>query len=204
MRVDAAAAGVSTDAASPDAVRGRRARSLPSATSPLAATTACSPTVAPAAIAAASAIDAPAARSSAVAGTVGSAGSSGPGTDGATTGGTSATTGSGGGRSTPPVGSSGRRSRFGSSVNGDVTSSGIGAGRGSFSAARTRLRPNSAAVERSAGSGRPARSRTAANGPRSADTGISRPTRADSVATVERAANGTAPVTASTRMSANE
>ena len=82
--------------------------------------------------------------------------------------------------------------------------SGSGVGRGSFSAARTRLRPNSEAVDRSAGSGRPARSSTDANGPRSADTGISRPTRADSVATVDRAANGTAPVTASTRIRASE
>ena len=104
----------------------------------------------------------------------------------------------------PPVGSFGRRSWLGSSSNSPVTSSGIGAGRGSFSAARTRLRPSSAAVERSAGSGRPALSSTEASGPRSADTGISRPMRADSVATVERAANGTVPVTASTRISASE
>ena len=77
-------------------------------------------------------------------------------------------------------------------------------GRGRFSALRTSARPNSAAVDRSSGSGRPARSSTDANGPRSADTGISRPTRADSVATVDRAAKGTVPVTASTRISANE
>ena len=59
-------------------------------------------------------------------------------------------------------------------------------GRGSFSATRTRPRPSSDADERSAAIGRPARSSTAARGPRSADTGISLPTRADRVATVDR------------------
>jgi hypothetical protein len=38
----------------------------------------------------------------------------------------------------------------------------------------------------------------------SADTGINRPMRADSVATVDRAAKGTLRVTASTRISASE
>ena len=119
------------------------------------------------------------------------------------TGGTSAGAGSSSGRCRPPVGSFGRRSWLGSSSKRLVTMIGIGDGRGSFSAARTRLRPSSEADERSAGSGRPARSSTDASGPRSADTGIRRPTRADSVATVDRAANGTAPVTASTRISAS-
>ena len=77
---------------------------------------------------------------------------------GATTGGTSAGAGSSSGRCRPPVGSFGRRSWLGSSSKRLVTMIGIGDGRGSFSAARTRLRPNSEADERSAGSGRPARS----------------------------------------------
>ena len=68
---------------------------------------------------------------------------------------------------------------------------GIGVGRGSLSAARTSARPNCEALNRSAASGRPARSSTAASGPRSADTGISLPIRADSVATVESPSNGT-------------
>ena len=79
-----------------------------------------------------------------------------------------------------------------------------GAGRGSFSAAAMRPWPSSAAVERSAGSGRPARSMTAASGPSSADTGIRRSSRFMSVATVVSPANGTSPVTASTSTRASE
>ena len=56
--------------------------------------------------------------------------------------------------------------------------------------------PNSDAVDRSCGSGRPARSSTEASGPRSADTGISFPIRADSAATVESDLNGNEPVMA--------
>ena len=60
-------------------------------------------------------------------------------------------------------------------------------------------RPNSATDERSAGSGLPARSNTAASGPRSADTGISLSTRLARVATADSPTNGTWPVTTSSR-----
>ena len=116
---------------------------------------------------------------------------------------TSARSGVAGGRAIPPVGSSGARI-FAVSSKMLGARIGIGAGRGSLSAARTSARPNCEAVKRSAASGRPARSSTAANGPRSADTGISLPIRADRVATVDSPSNGTLPVTASTRISANE
>ncbi len=79
-----------------------------------------------------------------------------------------------------------------------------GVGRGSFSAAAISAWPSSAAVDRSAGSGRPARSMTEASGPRSADTGIRRSRRFISVATVVSPAKGTSPVTDSTSVSANE
>ena len=106
------------------------------------------------------------------------------------------------GRSIPPVGSVGRRIL---DVSKSVAATiGIGSGRGSASAAATRPRPNSTAEKRSSASGRPARSRTAASEPRSADTGISLPTRAASVDTVESAENGTAPVTASSSERASE
>ena len=72
---------------------------------------------APAATVAASAIEAPAARSSAVAGTVGSPGPAAAPAPVRRPRATSGTTGSGGGRSTPPVGSLGRRSWLGSSSN---------------------------------------------------------------------------------------
>ncbi len=138
----------------------------------------------------------------------GAAATSGSGTGGSLAGtissGTAVAPVSASGRARPPVGSLGRRKRFGSSANTPAATIGMGGGRGSFSAAFTRPRPNSAADDRSAGSGRPARSSTDASGPRSADAGISLPILADSVATVERAAKGTAPVTASTRISASE
>ena len=108
-----------------------------------------------------------------------------------------------GGRAIPPVGSSGARIAAGFSKTLGVRI-GIGVGRGNLSAARTRARPNCEALNRSEASGRPARSRTAAKGPRSADTGISLPIRADSVATVESPSNGTLPLTASTRINASE
>ena len=71
--------------------------------------------------------------------------------------------------------------------------SGSGAGRGRRSAVWISARPSSAAEYRSAGSGRPARSTTAASGPRSADTGSSLSIRFMRVATVVSAANGTLP-----------
>ena len=103
----------------------------------------------------------------------------------------------------PPVGSFGARIAAGSS-NRLCTRIGTGVGRGSFSAVRTSARPNCEALYRSDGSGRPARSSTDASGPRSADTFISLPIRADSVATVDSPTKGTVPVTASMRISANE
>ena len=117
--------------------------------------------------------------------------------------GTSAGSGPAGGRAMPPVGSSGARIAAGSSKM-LAARIGIGVGRGSLSATRTSARPNCDALKRSAASGRPARSSTAASGPRSADTGISLPIRADRVATVDSPSNGTMPVTASTRIRANE
>ena len=81
--------------------------------------------------------------------------------------------------------------------NWPVDRIGIGSGFASFGAACTSARPNSAAVNRSGASGRPARSRTDAKAPRSADTGSNLSTRPASVATVESAAKGTEPVTAS-------
>ncbi len=104
---------------------------------------------------------------------------------------TSAGAGPAGGRAMPPVGSLGARIAAGSSKS-VAARIGIGVGRGNLSATRTRARPNCEALNRSAASGRPARSSTAASGPRSADTGISLPIRADSVATVESASNGNA------------
>ena len=116
---------------------------------------------------------------------------------------TSAGAGPAGGRAIPPVGSFGARIAVGSSKM-LVARMGMGAGLGSLSAARTRARPNCDALNRSAASGRPARSSTAASGPRSADSRINLPIRAFSVATVESASNGTLPDTASTRINANE
>ena len=81
---------------------------------------------------------------------------------------------------------------------------GAGAGRGRRSAACINALPNSAAVKRSAANGRPARSSTDANGPKSADTGISLSMRAFSVATVESDENGTWPVTDSMSTRHNE
>ena len=89
----------------------------------------------------------------------------------------------------PPVGSLGARIAAGSSKMLGARI-GIGVGRGSLSAARTRARPNCDALNRSAASGRPARSSTAASGPRSAETGInlpiSRRQRGDRGVTIER------------------
>ncbi len=101
------------------------------------------------------------------------------------------------GRTTPPVGSSGLRSCSGGVSNKADDRSGSGSGRGILWATWSRPLPNSAAVARSSASGRPARSSTDASGPRSADTGIRRPTRADNAATVESDLNGSVPVTAS-------
>ena len=89
-------------------------------------------------------------------------------------------------------------------VRADVATRASGAGRGSFSAAAMRPCPSSAALDRSAGSGRPARSMTEASGPRSAETGMSRSSRFMSVATVVSPAKGTSPVTDSTSVRANE
>ena len=104
------------------------------------------------------------------------------------------------GRRSTPVGDVGSAiGAAGASAKRPVLSRAIGAGRGSRSAACTRARPNSVAVDRVSGSGRPARSNTAASGPRSAETGISRSTLFDNVATVESPMNGSWPVTASSR-----
>ena len=120
-----------------------------------------------------------------------------PGSSGSSIGTTTSGGGVSPGRLTPPVGSSGLRSWSGGVSNRPVESSGSGSGRGSLEAACSRPLPNSAAVDRSVGSGRPACSSTDASGPRSADTGISLPIRADSAATVESDLNGNVPVTAS-------
>ena len=105
--------------------------------------------------------------------------------------------GTSGGRTTPPVGSSGDRRRSTGVSKRPVESNGKGSGRGSLDATCTSSLPNWAADERSSASGRPACSSTEASGPRSADTGISRPTRAARAATVESFLNGSVPVTAS-------
>ena len=96
-----------------------------------------------------------------------------------------------------PVGSTGWSAPPLSGANSEFARIGNGAGRGICSADCTSARPNWAAVYRVLGSGRPARSNTAASCPKSADTGIRRSTRLASVATADSPSNGTLPVTAS-------